>query len=118
MTKLSEKIKSRMDGDYPVIVQRTTLQDWLKDAEHLEGGGWIPVALAVPREDIRVEVRDAEGRIGFAHTSWPPFTVVEGEIIPTMPQYNGFFVEASADLTCPVGVITEWRPIEGNVTPK
>lgn len=74
---------------------------------------WIPIDFAVPQDGKRVKVKDGKGE-GYAIATWHPFTVHEGKIINTEPQFSGWMIEANADLKCPVETPTHWlyEPIE------
>lgn len=66
MTKLSEKIKAQLPAHEGITkaMSMRTLQDWLKDAEHLEGGGWIPVGERLPEHGQTVLTCNADEDTG------------------------------------------------------
>lgn len=107
LTQKLKALRARLpSGWYPDL-------DAIIDLSEKEQGftaPWISVKDALPVGLRRVEVRDDQGQVGLAETSWVGFTVHKGVVVHTLPQWGGWLVMANADLRPSVtGAITHWR---------
>jgi len=72
---------------------------------------WVDCKVGIPRDEVRVWLMDSRGKVGTGRAAWSAFTIVEGKVHPTSPQFDAWAIDAGPDLRASCGQPVRWAPM-------